>query len=540
MPKGNAQHPVKLAGAPAARTSGLTFRENRQASRMYAAARSSRLTSGWTTSNGSADSELVMSLVQLRSRSRQLVRDASYAKRARVLVVNNVVGNGIGLQAQVRGKTGRVLKNGVNQDIEDAWARWSSADSCHTGGRLSFMAFERQVVAQVFEAGDVFIRLHPVRYGDSDVPLALELIEAERLAEEHAAPFLGARTGNELRMGVEVDAMHRPVAYYIRQRHPSEIRFSGTYTDDVERVPAEQIIHVGVIDRWPQTRGEPWMHAVARRMNDMDGYSEAEIIRARSQAAYPGVIETPTSAKSFGEENADGSIDMEVEPGVFKRLFPGEKMTFGSPTSPNSALDPFMRYMLREVAAGIGVSYESLSRDYSQSNYSSSRLALLDDRDLWRFLQAWLVADFRKRIHQVWLRQAVLSRAIPKISLEDYAEDPRRFEAARFKPRGWTWIDPTKEVEAFVKAVKNGFTTVDDVISKTGDGMDLEEMLEQREKELALMRDHGLVFETSPELYAKQSQPDAPAAEDPPAPAAEDDDETTDDDDQPRRVFRVQ
>jgi hypothetical protein len=54
-------------------------------------------------------------------------------------------------------------------------------------------------------------------------------------------------------------------------------------------------------------------------------------------------------------------------------------MDFVNPNRPNSTLDPFMRFLLREIAAGVGVSYESLSRDYSQSNYfKSSRL--IDDR----------------------------------------------------------------------------------------------------------------------------------------------------------------
>ena len=53
-----------------------------------------------------------------------------------------------------------------------------------------------------------------------------------------------------------------------------------------------------------------------------------------------------------------------------------------------------MRFMLREIAAGTGVSYESLSRDYSQSNYSSSRLALIDDRDLWRVFQTLVYSKF--------------------------------------------------------------------------------------------------------------------------------------------------
>lgn len=475
--------------------------------RMYASARASRLTSGWVTSNGSADAELQDSLTMLRQRSRALVRDASYAKRARVTVVNNVIGSGIGMQAQVR-TTRDALADRINSDIEDAWSQWSEALNCHTGGRLSFKHLERAAMGQVFDAGEVFLRIHPRRFGTSDVPFCLELIEAERIADDYVQT--APQEGNQTRLGVEVDSFHRPVAYWIRERHPNEFRFGANKTDRVERVPAEFIIHLAVIDRWPQTRGEPWLHAAARRLNDMDGYSEAEIVRARAQASTPWTIETTEGVESFGEKQTDGSAEMSVEPGVAKRLNPGEKMNVPQVTAPNPALDPFMRYMLREVAAGVGVSYESISRDYSQSNYSSSRLSLLEDRDLWRFYQSWFVCDFRMRVHRAWLQAAVLAGAIRSIPVAQFAIDPRKFEAVLFKPRGWSWVDPTKEVDAYIKAIKAGLTTVTEVVSQTANGQDIEDVLSTRERELKQMDDKDLVFETSPEFYMKDAQPDDP------------------------------
>jgi lambda family phage portal protein len=502
----------------------------RTASRMYSAARESRLTSDWSPSNSSADSELVTSLTKLRSRSRALIRDVSYAKRAQVIVVNNVIGCGIGMQAQVMTTRGELAER-INEGIEEGWREWCEADSCHTGGRLAFKHMERALMGQVFAAGEAFVRKHMRQFGRSKVPFALELIEAERLADEFSSANLIAPNGNHIRMGVEVDEFYRPVAYHIRKRHPSEIRFGGPGVDMIERVPADQIIHLALVDRWPQTRGEPWMHAVARTFNDMAGYTEAEITRARVQAATPWTIETAEDATSFGEQQEDGSIEMDVEPGVAKRLNPGEKMNAPSPSSPNPALDPFMRYMLREVAAGSGASYESLSRDYSQSNYSSSRLALLDDRDLWRFYQSWFICDFRHQVHKLWLQQAVLARTVEGISVDQYAADPRKFEAVLFKPRGWSWVDPTKEVEAYKEAVKQGFTTVTDVISATAGGLDLEDILATRERELKMMKDKGLIFETSPDFYtadvekakAASRPPDKPddAGKDPEEPTEE-------------------
>jgi lambda family phage portal protein len=488
--------------------------------RQYAAARNTRFTTGWGTADTSADSELVSSIISMRSRSRALVRDASYATRAKTVIVNNVIGSGINMQAQVMSSRG-VLNARVNAEIEQVWKRWSEAENCHTGGRLAFESLERANMGQVFEAGECYIRIHLRAFGPMDFPLGLELIEAERLADNLSTAAPGMAPGNHYRLGVECDQFYRPVAYFFRRRHPGELRFSDYGPDHIERVPASEIIPLAVIDRWPQTRGEPWMHASALRLNDMDGYSEAEIERARSQAVRMGIIESPEDADNFSEKMPDGSFEMELSPGTVEKLAPGEKWVDSSPSAPNPQLDPFMRYMLREVAAGIGLSYESISRDYSKSNYSSSRLALLEDRDLWRFYQSWFIRDFRRKVHRIWMQQAVLSGAIKSISLLEYGSNPEKFEAALFKPRGWSWIDPTSEVKAYTEAVKQGFTTVTDVIAATANGADLEDVIRVRKRELELMAKAGLVFETSPEVYTADStkkQAEAKAAKDPPAP----------------------
>ena len=82
--------------------------------RMFAAARPDRLTSGWRAATTSADAESVASLSALRNRSRQLVRDNPHALRARAVVVNNVIGQGIGLQVPIRNNRGRLVRNTTN------------------------------------------------------------------------------------------------------------------------------------------------------------------------------------------------------------------------------------------------------------------------------------------------------------------------------------------------------------------------------------------------------------------------------------------
>ncbi len=505
-----------FGGKPAASAQEPTPAGNRvgmSAARMYHAAQGGRLTAGWASSNSSADTELLGSLQKLRGRSRALVRDAGYAKRAKIIVVNNVVGNGIGMQAQVKNQRGK-LQARINAAIEDAWCEWARGSSCHTGGVLHFPDLERLAMGQVFEAGEVFIRKHVRRFGDSKVPLALEVIEPERIAEEYVAPQLS--DGSEVRMGIEIDGFYRPVAYWVRERHPGDVRSSAWATDQLVRVPAEQMIHLRIVDRWPQTRGEPWLHAVARRLNDMDGYSEAEIVAARGAAAYMAFVKSPDANPMPADGTEEGMQTLTFEPGLVEQLPPGWDIVLNNPNRPNPNMDPFMRLMLREVAAGVGVSYESLSRDYSQSNYSSSRLALLDDRDLWRVLQGWFIRTFRAELHREWLRLAVPAGAIPGVSIEEYLADNQKFEAVRYKPRGWSWVDPTKEVEAYKQAVRCGFTTVSDVIAQTAGGQDIEDVLDVRRAELDLMDEKDLHFDTDPAEVPEKGNP-APSATEPAA-----------------------
>lgn len=479
--------------------------------RAYAGAQVGRLTSDWSALNTSADSEILTSLRLLRARSRELVRDNAHAKNAVRIVQNNVVGTGIGMQAQVVNARNK-LQDNINDQIETAWGRWCEADTCHTAGRMSLPEIMRLVMGQMVEAGEVLLRKIKQPFGAGRTPFALEVIEADRLMDS----FQTARApnGNTIRMGVEMDAWGRPTAYWLHPTHPGDYSFSTFVPSKFLRVPADEIIHLYIVDRWPQTRGVPWFHAVLKRMHDMAGYSEAEIVAARASANIVGFITTPDLQP--GDDTVSGQRVVDAEPGTFKQLLPGEAFTGFNPSRPNAALEPFMRYMLREMAAGVGTSYESLSRDYSQSNYSSSRLALLDDRDLWRVLQGWLIATAMHTIYREWLDAAVLCG---ELKFQDYYTNRDKYQAVRFKPRGWNWIDPVKEVKAFQAAVRCGFMTVSDVIAQTGGGVDAEDVFKSRRQELDMMADLDLAFDTDPRQVNELGQAQ-------PLPVASEEDET--------------
>jgi lambda family phage portal protein len=469
-----------------------------------------RLVADWVTTTNSLDADLRLGLKRLRERSRDLVQNNDYAKNAQRVITNNVVGQGITMQAAVKMRRGGRMDDTTNGAIEAAWERWKRKQHCHTGGTLGFADIERQIMDAMPGAGEVFIRLVRQSFGGSRVPLALEVIEADRLDVDKNENARG--TGNEIRMGVERDQWGRPVAYHFKREHPGDVPFGAGAVDNTEvRVPAKDVLHLFKSERPGQTRGAPWLATAIMRMHHLAGFTEAEVIAARAEACRMGFITSPEDdAMQDGEQ--DGQAIAQFEPGRIERLQPGEQYQEAKPTRPGGQFEPFVRAMLRSMAAGIGVSYASLSRDYSDANYSSSRLALLDDRDNWRVLQAWMIENFHRPVFDEWLDLAVLSG---ELQLNGYETNPEAFRAVRWIPRGWNWVDPVKEIAAYKEAVRCGFTTLADVVGQQGG--DLEDVMQQRQRELQMADDMDLVFDTDPNAVDKKGafQPDDTPSESP-------------------------
>jgi len=459
--------------------------------RMYQGAQFSRLTADWVTGNTSADSEIYGSAQKLRDRARQLCRDNDYARQALRAIEGNVIGQGIPFQSQVRMQRGGRLDTQVNDAIEAEWRQWTTARHCHTGGKLSFADIERLVIRACAESGEVFVRLVRQSFGGSTVPLAMEVIEADQLDDG-----LNGRSqqGNEIRMGVEVDGWGRPIAYHFLAYHPGDYQFSNQQisTQRHKRIPAEDVIHLYRAERPGQTRGVTWFASAIQRLHHLAGYEQAEVVRARASSALMGFITSP-EGELIGDDVMDGERVQNFEPGVFRYLAPGEQVTVPSLDSPDGQFEPFLRAMLRAMAAGIGCSYETISRDFSQTNYSSSRLSLIEDRDHWRILQSWMIENFHRRVFHEWIELAVLSNAL---SLPGYELAPDRFKAARWMPRGWAWVDPAKEVAAYKEAVRCGFKTLGEVVAEQGG--DLDELLLARQSELAMLDQMGIVVDSDP------------------------------------------
>ena len=457
-----------------------------QQMRMYAGARLTRLTSDWFSRWSSADAEIKTSLRLLRDRSRQLVRDNPYARQAKRTTQINVIGSGIKMQSQVLQLRGKRQDDRINALIEAKWERWCRKGTCDVAGKNSFFMFEMLAAGALPESGEVLFQLVRRPFGGGKAPLALEILESDMLDENWQGSVLS--DNNQWRMGVEVDGWGRPVRYAFHKKHPGDFGFVNSRQDNGERVfkDAKDIVHLFIPERPNQNRGVPWFASVMDDLHQLEGYEQAAVVRARAASSLMGFI-TSQEGELMGDDVMGEQRINEFEPGVFRYLNPGETVNVPQMNAPDQQYEMFVRAKARRFASGFGCSFETVSRDFSQTNYSSSRLSLLEDREHWRMVQSYLIENFHQRVFEEWLSAAVLSG---ELDLPDYELRPERYDQPRWQARGWSWVDPLKEVQAYREAEAAGYMTKAQIISQLGG--DLEENFQQLAQEKDLAQQLGL------------------------------------------------
>jgi lambda family phage portal protein len=154
-------------------------------------------------------------------------------------------------------------------------------------------------------------------------------------------------------------------------------------------------------------------------------------------------------------------------------LPPGTEVTFSQPGQGLSQAVEFLKAQLREIAAGAGLTYEQVSADLSDTNYSSARVGLLQQRRRAEMLQRTVIeARLLRPLWRRWIDGKALAGEIPadEAALALYRD-------VKFVAPGWVWIDPLKEVNGDVAAIAAGLKSRAEVVASRG--RDIEELDEE-------------------------------------------------------------
>lgn len=453
-------------------------------SRRFDAAAVNRLTASWQAGASSMDDDLRGSLDAIRNRSRDLFKNDAYAVKFGRMVRNNVVGaQGFVLQCAAVNPDGKPDQQ-ANRAIENAWYRQCRPDNFDVTGKLGADDFWRAAIVTLARDGEILIR--KVRgNGRGEFGYQLQLLDVARIDTNLNQESVNG--SNAIIMGVEVDSYRKPVAY-----HLFKTLRQGTLGRERERVPASETMHLFVPGDAEQTRGIPWMHAGMHLLRQLGGYREAAVIAARVGASKMGIYTRTGDDEPPNEgRDASGNFVTTAEPGSFEVAPDGYKLDTWDPTYPHDQFDAFCKATLRGIASAFGVAYPSLGNDLEGVNFSSIRSGVIEEREEWMVLQAWLIAVALVPIFEDWLAWALMRGTI---RLPNGSQLPAgkldKFREHTWQGRRWSWVDPLKDVQASVLAIQNHLASPQQIAAQTG--RDLVDVLDDLQRYAAMLDERDL------------------------------------------------
>jgi lambda family phage portal protein len=466
-------------------------------SRSYDGAKQTRL-SGTRPHNRPADLEMMgpAGADAARAWARDLVRNNAYAWGVVDTIVASVVGEGFTLMSVAETQDGEDVEM-TNEGRDELFAKW--CEVCDLTGQLTFDEIQRLAQREIVEAGECLIHIVNVptdfRGVKRPVPLALELIEADRIAVERDTWSYPSKDGNKIVRGVEIDEIGRPVAYWVYPQHPND--YTAVNRQPV-RIEAENILHLYRKDRIGQHRGVSWFTPAMEWMRDLGYYVSNEMqagavaacasVAVKTETPFDNLNPVPSTASSTDDS---GNQYANMEPGAFFYLRPGEDISMINPTRPNSGAEPWIALMLRGIAVGTGLSYEIVARDFSQTNYSSNRASQLEDRRRFRQWQSYLKNHLCQPVWDRFCQAAALigNPWFPSMALIE--EDCRRYCPVDIQPTSWEWVDPATEQSSTQAAITAFQSTYSDELGSLG--RNWRHVFYQRAKEERLLKKLGLV-----------------------------------------------
>lgn len=475
----------------------MTEKQVRATVRSYDAAATLPRFGDLINSSGSADYELSSAIVPLRNKARNLHRNSSAQRRFVQLMRVNIVGeNGFRLQSRVRMATDEMkLDRSLNKRVEEEWNEWWEHPT--VCGKMTGLDLEKQAVSSWCNDGEVIWEIvYNMRYPSG---IAINPIEPDMLDESLITT--NPSNGNEIRMGVEVNSDQRPVAYWFLTDHPGDLHglHHAMSRDRHRRVPAERVLHLYDRVRAGQTRGEPPAAPVIHPVKMLDGYREAEVMGRRLRAAIMGFFtkDAPTSESisqlADRETEASGddwenTFEMDINPGTLKSLPYGYDFKQFDPGGVQADYHDFEGQIKKDQAMGYGISAFSHGMETENVSYSTGRSVLTEDRDYYKQMQAFFIGGLYNQLFTMWLSRRILEDDT-RIPVTRMAMIIRK---RKFRPRGWDWVDPAKEVAANSEALKTKQTSLTRVAAARG--IDITDLLDEIQEEEALAAERGLTL----------------------------------------------
>ncbi len=469
----------------------------------YRAARRDGPNRRWLPKDGPADLLNRTDRALVQARARDLARNDASVAGALKKICNNVVYTGIRPQVDVRHADGRDCD--ACGRLERLWSRWAERFDLWEG---QFLALRHLWV----DGGFILHWYYDRTLLDEGLPpLGFEMIPLERL--DRGLYGLAGKNGNTVVDGIEYEG-RRPVALHVMEEPlPGMLGVSL----ESRRLPLTYCRMVMVRDSIGQTVPMSWLASTIMTLHNLGEYMNSEQVKARLLAAF-GIFITTTADFSGAGNDYDGTpapfsggtdtsgnplLPKFIDTGGIHQLPAGADVKTAQYTANGSAFESFTKGMNRKASAGMLMSYENFSNDFSTATYSSARSATLEERRGYRVQQDVLIRKFLGVLWGEWA-EALYSFAPHLADRHAFVvEGVRASVPVRWQTPGWQWVDPVKDATAAKMKLEMGIISRSRLCAESG--LDYEEEIRREATDRKTAREAGVVLGAQTETPA---QPD--------------------------------
>lgn len=465
----------------------------------------------WSPPLRSADADMLREKGSLDARARDTLRNDAYVAGGDRQRKDSIVGAEYRLNAKpatkiLWGKEDPTWESEFQEEIETLFALDANSEQCwfDVSRKNTFTELVRLNVGVHMAGGESLCVSQWMKDDGRPFRSALQMVDADRLSTPMSVIGLNQ---SKIRNGVLRDRWGAPKAYFIRNEHPNEGAFSDFANDRYtwERVPARtpwgrlRVCHIFETMRPDQTRGLAEIVTALTECRMTKHFRKTELERAVLAASYAMSIESEFPDNILDAmggdvpvgENASvawmtsyleaiasysaGARNLHMDGTKIPVFAPGTSLKIQNPGGKSPMGDKYEQSLLRYIAAALGVSYEELSRDFTQTNYSSARAAF---GLTWKTMQTLkkMVADrFANFAYRLWLEELINNNQVESLkrrNVPKYYEgrNAEAYSQCEWIGAGQGQIDPLKETQASILKIKAGLSTKEIEIAKMSGG----------------------------------------------------------------------
>lgn len=383
--------------------------------------------------------------------------------------------------------------------VERRWEEWASNPlECDAAGKHTIGQQTCSVLRMQYGYGEAVALLPMIDRPMSQTRTKVKLVPPHKLTQD---------TDN-LRMyqGVVMDEWGMPLGYRMRLRinQPYEETVTVAARDGAMR---PQVIHVFEGDP-DQVRGITPLVPILKVFRQYDQLHDAKLTQELIRAIFAATVKSdaPTSevlnALQDDDEQGVGGGDIDKylgaktewyqstkidlgRAGRIAHLFPGETLEFHNSTAPSEAYEALTKFLLRESARCLGLTFEGMTGDYSNATYSSVRMATSENWPVVLTRRQNIPARFCQITYEAWLEEEVDKGRIPfKGGFIAFLAQRRAACRADWRGPAKPQADDLKAQKAHEGYKRMGVMTDEMICADLG--VDWEDVYEQRAREKAL------------------------------------------------------